>query len=1113
MEKIPEKDIFKIIKNFFDEKGLLDHQIGSFNYMIFNTLQQIIQEEDVIIVEPYSGCQFKVEFRQLHVDKPREIKEDRRTFKNKTPNYCRYKNETYEGSISIDIIATLTVNGVIQKINYYNKYVIGKIPIMINSRKCNLYNASINKKIRYGECINDQGGSFIVKGTERVLVGQERAKYNNIIVHKEKAVTKFSYIAEIRSISNTTKHSVLIKCKINKHMREITFSLPYIKEEIPVGIVFIALGFTIDDIYVLLETKNKDIKKYIDIIIRETKIKIKNENITPNKTQALEYIGAYPMHVIQKDNYISYASQILENELLPHLGVITSRYERGIFLSQIVMKLLNTIVGVRPVDDRDNIANKRIETAGELISGLFRTLFKRMIRNITPTIKKRPDIDIALTKTNLITQGLGKCFATGNWGFQKNATYIRQGVSQVLCRLTYPSTLSHLRRFVIPIGKEGKNIKIRQIHGSQIGYVCPYETPEGHSSGIVKNFALSCLISNGIPSSLIRSIVEKMDDIINITELEDLKDIINTYKVFVNGQIIGCTKVPDKICSILREHRDIGVFHYEVSISMDEIDKEINIECDSGRCIRPLFKVYENNTLKSFDSMEWNDLIKTQVIVYRDAAEIENCVVAMTQDKLANKDIKYDLCEIHPSLMFGVCASMIPFLEHNQSPRNTYQSSMGKQALGLYSYSFNKRSDTTSHVLQNSQKPLTTTQANVWLGFDKLTSGQNVRVAIACYTGFNQEDSIIMNLSAIQRGLFRLVSYRVITHIEKRCANANVICLPSEDIRKKYYSYSSLDENGIIKIGSYIKKGDIIVGRTCKVKVNGKEQLKDCSIMIRNTNEYGYVDKILMGKTLESHTYIKIKIRTVKIPEPGDKFASRSAQKGIIGGVFNEQDMPFTANGDVPDIIINAHAIPSRMTINQLMETFGNKIVLETGNLQDATAFTEYSNYAAYKIQKVLESYGLDNYGTHQMFNGFTGEPIKAKIFMGQTYYQRLKHMVSEKVHARAHGECQVLTRQPMEGRSRDGGMRAGEMERDCLIGHGVSKFLWEKLLHLSDYFEVDICTKCHQISSEKICHLCQSDKIDRICIPYAAKLLFHELQAMNLKINIHTKKMIKDVI
>ena len=370
-----------------------------------------------------------------------------------------------------------------------------------------------------------------------------------------------------------------------------------------------------------------------------------------------------------------------------------------------------------------------------------------------------------------------------------------------------------------------------------------------------------------------------------------------------------------------------------------------------------------------------------------------------------------------------------------------------------------------------------------------------------------------MNLSAIQRGLFRLVSYRVITHIEKRCANANVICLPSEDIRKKYYSYSSLDENGIIKIGSYIKKGDIIVGRTCKVKVNGKEQLKDCSIMIRNTNEYGYVDKILMGKTLESHTYIKIKIRTVKIPEPGDKFASRSAQKGIIGGVFNEQDMPFTANGDVPDIIINAHAIPSRMTINQLMETFGNKIVLETGNLQDATAFTEYSNYAAYKIQKVLESYGLDNYGTHQMFNGFTGEPIKAKIFMGQTYYQRLKHMVSEKVHARAHGECQVLTRQPMEGRSRDGGMRAGEMERDCLIGHGVSKFLWEKLLHLSDYFEVDICTKCHQISSEKICHLCQSDKIDRICIPYAAKLLFHELQAMNLKINIHNKKMIKDVI
>ena len=324
MNKIPEQDIFKIIKNFFDEKGLLDHQIGSFNYMIFNTLQEIIQEEDVIIVEVYPGCLYKVEFLQIHIDKPQEIKEDRRTFKNKTPNYCRYKNETYEGSISIDIIATLTINGIIKNINYYNKYVIGKMPIMINSRKCNLYNSTLKKQIKYGECINDKGGSFIVKGTERVLVGQERAKYNNIIVHKEKSITKFAYIAEIRSISNTTRHSILIKCKINKSMKEITFSLPYIKEEIPVGIVLIALGFTIDDIYDLLYTENDEIKKYIEIIINETKLKIKNEKCVPTKTQALEYIGKYPMHVIQKDKYISYASQILENELLPHLGVITS---------------------------------------------------------------------------------------------------------------------------------------------------------------------------------------------------------------------------------------------------------------------------------------------------------------------------------------------------------------------------------------------------------------------------------------------------------------------------------------------------------------------------------------------------------------------------------------------------------------------------------------------------------------------------------------------------------------------------------------------------------------------------------------------------------------------
>jgi DNA-directed RNA polymerase beta subunit len=1598
MKQIQESEIFNIIKKFFDEKGLLDHQIGSFNYMIFNTLQEIIQEEDTIIVEVHPGCLYKVEFLQIHIDKPQEIKEDRRSFKNKTPNYCRYKNETYEGSVSIDIIATLTINGITKTIKYYNKYVIGKMPIMLQSRKCNLYNSNTEKKIKYGECISNKGGSFVVKGTERVLVGQERAKYNNIIVHKEKAITKYSHIAEVRSISNTTKHSVLLKCRINKNMREINFSLPYIKEEIPVGIVLIALGFELDEIPDLLYTENPDIKKYIEIIISETKIKVKNKTkidiIVPTKSEALEYIGRYPMHIIQKEKYVSYAAQILENELLPHLGVITTKYERGLFLCQIIMKLLKTITGVRPVDDRDNIINKRIEVAGELVSGLFRTLFKRMIRNITPIIKKRPDIDVALSKTNIITQGLTKCFATGNWGIQKNASYVRQGVSQVLCRLTYPATVSHLRRFVIPIGKEGKNIKIRQLHGSQAFFVCPYETPEGHSCGIVKNLSLSCMISKGIPSSLIISIIEKLKDIIKITEIDNVKEIIDTYKILVNGQIIGFTKKPNEICENLREKRDVGIFHYEVSISMDPIDEEIHIESDSGRCIRPLFKVY-NNKLKKIrhKNMTWNDLVRDQVIVYRDAIEIENCVVAMTQLKLSNEDdVKYDLCEIHPSLMFGVCASMIPFPEHNQciyykelvrmydgsykmisdvkigdkvitfdpetmfktvstvsytmtretkkdmfelttisgrkitatfdhrfmtsdgwerlenlkinetkvaipiistkvfnsnipeytvltknefvdtcekydiktsyiekykdeinfpilstenrtkilagilgfvitdcwlgvdkrgtvrlngdfghlesavsfnndvkslgfdyistpkyqekegygktwtlsysgsfpmllitlgslfgkkttqsynrvpkwiregpldlqrtyisgfqggdgskiktypsnqiqvqmgttlktiayeyeeslvlfmqdlvnilrnldiivsnpkiskskkynnrsvvefyiknsrinlinymdtigylydvyknsesgmnveylkylekayqeriklvnkiksyknlprveiantlgisvkdvynilklngktlglpkglltetefkkkcsvkgdtlfiplvsieksvenkisditidsdnqsficgdsfgvhnSPRNTYQSSMGKQALGLYSYAFNKRTDTIAHVLQNSQKPLTTTQPNIWMGFDKLTSGQNVRVAIACYSGYNQEDSIIMNLSAIQRGLFRLMSYRVITHIEKRCSNANTICIPPEILRKKYYSYSSLDENGVIKVGSYIKKGDVIIGRTCKQKLNNKDELKDCSIIIRNTNEYGYVDKVLMGKTQESHTYIKIKIRSVRIPEPGDKFASRSAQKGIIGAVFNEQDLPFTQDGEFPDLIINAHAIPSRMTINQLMETFGNKVVLETGNFQDATAFTEYSNYAVYKIKSALEKYGLTNYGTHKMSNGFTGEPIKAEIFMGQTYYQRLKHMVSEKVHARSHGECQVLTRQPMEGRSRDGGMRAGEMERDCLIAHGASKFLWEKLLHLSDYFEVDVCSKCYQITSANICYLCKSDKIKRVCIPYAAKLLFHELQAMNLKINIHTTKMIKN--
>jgi DNA-directed RNA polymerase II subunit RPB2 len=665
------------------------------------------------------------------------------------------------------------------------------------------------------------------------------------------------------------------------------------------------------------------------------------------------------------------------------------------------------------------------------------------MKSLATSLIKRQDILVQISKTNSsITSGLRYCISVGKWGMPKN-TYVRTGVSQVFSRLSYGAGLSHLRRVSLPIGKEGKKADVKLIHASQFGFICPVETPEGQQVGSVLNLTLMSTITKRIPTVIIREIIESDENVIPMMNVE-LEDLHGYTKIFLNGIMVGVTEDYEQFIEEIRRKRHTPLIDSSVSIYYNDIDDEVIVSCDAGRIIRPVFTVKDGEIMCKKVS-KWRDMELNNEIVWLDAGEAQTCVIA-TSIQDVNDDYQY--CDIHPAMMLGVCANAIPFPDHAPSPRNTYQSSMGKQAMSLFALTYQIRTDTIVHVLDYPQKALVQTKVAKLMGYDDMPCGINCIVAINCYTGYNQEDSIIMNKSAIDRGLFCATTYKTIAWEEKKQGtyNAETIEIPGIDIRKKGWNYSLLDSTGVVRRGVQVRKNDVIIGKVFShgSKVGPGEQT-DCSVVIK-PGEEGTIDKVYDMTSNTGYRLVKIVIRIVRMPEIGDKFASRSAQKGTCGMIYNQEDMPFTASGLIPDIIMNTHAYPSRMTINQLMETVMGKAGVMSGIYGDATPFT---NVTLEELSENLVKLGMSKSGRVQMFCGFTGERIESLIFIGPTYYQRLKHLVSDKIHARAEGKVTMLTRQPLEGRSKDGGLRFGEIDRSqwygnillvCVVAGNISK-------------------------------------------------------------------------
>ena len=1079
------------------------------------------------------------------------------------PNDARLRNLTYAAPLFVDISVTYVeidnTNGgkqAVRKRLFPNVH-LGKIPVMVGSEYCLLKNQAHMNPARVGECAEDMGGYFIIQGGERVCISQERMSENRPFVFRNnRNATKELEVIEVKSIgpdndqvpkSNSVR--IMYHPK-NSQILLLRCTLPRMKAPIPLFTVFRALGIASDREVVRLIVGPQGDNAF-DSIIDES---IMESSHVQTQEQAIEVMstyvktwstrGARPQMVVR---------DILAEELFPHIGSEDKAYEKACFLAHMTRKVLWVSTGRIPNDDRDAYPNKRVDLPGFLLANLFRTHFATMlVKDIKTYLAKEihggswkatgnfeeilniSNIHKVIKSTNLEV-GMKTCLATGNFGSAKAGGPSKNGVSQVLNRLNYISGLSHLRRVSTPIEKTGKLIAPRKLHNTQFGYICPCETPEGHSVGVVKNMSTTAIVSIfSNPRSIYDFItgLKTLDPLNKETIMANHSDA----RVFLNGAWIGTMGVEATETTIkaLRDAKRSCQLHPQTGIIWKVGLKELWITTEAGRMLRPLlYAPALREVLKSPDLerqiqamttweefMLWKTPEGRHLVEYIDPGETEGCVIAMSQKDVVDESKTHS--EIHASTILGSLASNIPFPDHNQSPRNAYQSAMGKQAMGMYALNYRERFDAMSHLLCYPQIPLVSPFVSKFYGSEKMPSGQNIVVAIMTYTGYNQEDSIMINRSFLQRGGFRSIFYRTYKDEEKKNQSSGeeerFFKPDSQATRQmKNANYEKLGEDGFVPENHYVDNEDILIGKVVPLRIPtgmvvpaGTKKYRDVSRTMRN-NEIGWVDRIFRNRNGEGYSFAKVRVRQDRIPEIGDKFSSRHGQKGTCGMILNAEDMPQTASGVVPDIIINPHCIPSRMTIAQLMETLLGKVGCEVGALGDGTPF---GNCTVDGLASLLrDGLGMEPHSNEILYNGFTGRQMETNIFVGPVFYQRLRHCSADKMHSRASGPLVMLTRQPAEGRAREGGLRFGEMERDCVIAHGMTEFTKERLMECSDAFRCFSCKDCgllcvaNPVEGIWNCRGCgNTTNFSAIEIPYAYKLLLQELESMCISSRVITQ-------
>ena len=1107
-----------------------------------------------------------LEFRNPTLRKP-TIFENNGAVLPMMPNDARQRNLTYAAPLFVDVHISINMidntrgGEVTTRKRLFPNVHLGKVPVMVNSKYCLLSDQRHIHPSQLGECFHDLGGYFIIQGGERVIISQERMSENRPFVFRNnRNPAKEIEVIEVKSIgpdndqvpkNNAVK---IVYHPKNQQIHLLKATMPRIKQDIPLFILFRALGIESDkDIRDLIIGPDEDDTEF-DGILYES---LSEVGAISTKEEAQTWLSQHIQSWSSKSQRPLKIQDILNIELFPHIGLTEEyMYAKACFLGHITRKVLWVSSARIPKDDRDAYPNKRVDLPGFLLANLFRTFFAtKMVKDIRASLNKEihngswkasgnfeeilnaSNINKVI-KSTILEIGLKTSLATGNFGSAKIGGPTKIGVSQVMNRLNFISGISHLRRISTPIEKTGKLIPPRKLHNTQWGYICPSETPEGHSVGVVKNMSSTSIVSIYSNPGVVRDYVMSLGKVRGLRETTPAEKFIET-RFFLNGAWIGTIPVKDTeaVYRELVKAKRSAQFHIHTGIIWKRHLLENCVTTEAGRMLRPLYvaetvrEILEDKSGKLYAQLmklqRWEDLLLWEsprgnnLLEYVDPGETEGFYIAMNQEKVL-QDSSYTHCELHPCTILGTLASNIPFPDHNQSPRNSYQCAMGKQAMGMYALNFQERFDALAHLLCYPQVPMVSSYMSKFYGVQDMPSGQNIIVAIMTYTGYNQEDSIMINRGSLERGLFRSVFYRTYKDEERKNQSSGEeerFDRPDPVYTKhlKNANYGKLGQDGFVPENSFVGSDDVLIGKVVPLRVptgmvipTGTKKYRDVSRTMRN-NEFGYVDRIFKNRNGEGYSFAKVRVRQDRIPEIGDKFSSRHGQKGTCGMILDAEDMPQTANGLIPDIIINPHCIPSRMTIAQLMETLFGKVGCMVGALGDGTPFNDVT---LDKLECYLrDELGMEPNGNEILYNGFTGRQMHTSIFIGPCYYQRLRHCSADKLHSRSSGPLVMLTRQPAEGRAREGGLRFGEMERDCVAAHGITEFTKERFMECSDLFRCWSCRDCGllAIANQKegiwCCKGCgNTTNFSAIEIPYAYKLLLQELETMNISSRILTK-------